>query len=286
MFKWIFIPLLAFSALHAEEKSTLEQKVKDYVAAYNKHDAPTVASFWAEDSDYISPITGQELKGRKAIEDSFQKLFQHLGDVKLDVKINEVKFPNENEAVVDGVFYLKRDGKDLQSAFKTYFEKQNGQWLIVDVRDIDITQSADHYQHLKGLEWLIGNWVDADEDVSIDSSFQWDSSKNFIYQKFSVKTEGQLDIEGTQIIGWDPIRKAVRSWVFDTDGTFGESTWTSKEGSWVVETAQTLADGSKASSINTFTPVDANSYKWSSTGREVGGQMLPNIEPITIQRKG
>ena len=97
--------------------------------------------------------------------------------------------------------------------------------------------------------------------------------------------EGRTDFEGEQFIGWDPEAEKIRSWLFDSDGGFGEGTWTKRGESWVVEVTQTLADGSRASATQIYKPVNATSYTWEATDREVDGELLPDIEPVTIVRK-
>ena len=92
-------------------------------------------------------------------------------------------------------------------------------------------------------------------------------------------------MEGTQVIGWDPVEKTIRSWMFDSDGGFGQGVWTRKGDNWVVKFSQVLADGREASSINVYKCVDENTYTWKSVGREVGGEQLPNIEEIKVARK-
>lgn len=140
-------------------------------------------------------------------------------------------------------------------------------------------------QHLKDLEWIIGAWIDEDPDVEINSIYRWNETKNFIVGDFSLSSAGKLELQGTQIIAWDHFKQKIRSWMFDSDGTFGEATWYKKGKSWVVENSQTLNDGSQASAINIYTPIDSNRYTWESEGREVGGILLPNIDPIIVKKK-
>lgn len=141
------------------------------------------------------------------------------------------------------------------------------------------------YDHLKELEWMIGDFADADPDVDIQVSNKWDTNKNIIYGTFAVVTGKDSVLTGTQVFAYDPITQKIRSWIFDSDGGFGEGRWDKKDKSYVVETIQTLANGSMASSVNIYTPIDANSYTWESTSREIGGQLLPDVEPIKIVRK-
>jgi uncharacterized protein (TIGR02246 family) len=283
---FLFFAFSNLLAQDSQQEALIKKKTDAYVEAYNKHDPDAVAAFWAENGEYINPESGKTIVGKAAIKAAFKSHFQAHGDTQLDVKINSITFPSKDEALEIGLFHVRRPGKKpKESAFKAFFENKNGEWLISEIRDVDIAAVPDQYQHLKELEWLIGEWVDKDEDVEIKTSYKWDSSKNFIFGNFSVTTEGKLELKGTHIIGWDPIKKKIRSWVFDTDGTFGESTWTKKGNVWVVENAQTLANGSRASAINIYTPIDQNSYSWEATGREVGGKILPDINPIIIKRK-
>lgn len=269
-----------------EEETLIKKRTEAYAEAYNRHDPKAIASFWAEDGEITNPESGDLIQGRAAIEKSFEKFFKDGGETKLEIKPGSITFPSKDLAIESGLFTIKRAGEAPQeSAFRAYFEKKNNDWEIGEIRNVDIAAVPDNYQYLKQLEWLIGDWVDKDKDVEIESSHKWDDSKNFITGKFSVTTEGHLELKGTTIIGWDPIKKTIRSWIFDSDGGFGEAHWGRKGNSWISETAQTLADGNLASAINIYTPVDANRYTWESTGREVGGMILPNIEPITINRK-
>ena len=49
---------------------------------------------------------------------------------------------------------------------------------------------------------------------------QMDEESEFITRSFTVAAEGHINISGMQIIGWDPVAKAIRSWTFDSDGGF------------------------------------------------------------------
>jgi hypothetical protein len=94
------------------------------------------------------------------------------------------------------------------------------------------------------------------------------------------------DLEGNQVIGWDPAAGTIRSWMFDSDGGFGEGVWTRKGESWVVKFSQVLSDGRTATATNVYTLIDDNSYKWKSVGRTVDGELQPNIEEVKIVRQG
>jgi len=141
------------------------------------------------------------------------------------------------------------------------------------------------YEHLKVLEWMIGEWVDEGEEMTITTVCRWTRNRSFMTRSFKVSTADGRELEGTQIIGWDPAEKRIRSWLFDSEGSFGEGRWTQDGNRWIIRSAQVLRGGERASSINVITLVDENTLTWQSTGREVDGEMLPNLPEVTVVRK-
>lgn len=267
-----------------KEEAVINKFTEEYVKSFNSHDPKALASLWAEDAHYIDPETGNEVLGRNEIQEQFTAIFKEQTP-HLDVKVEAITFPDENHAIETGTATVKQEDQEASmTAFKVFLEKRDGKWQITQMREVDITGAVEENAHLKQLSWLVGNWVDQDPDVDITFENKWERYQNFIIQRFVMKTEGQFQLEGRQIIGWDPIKKAIRSWVFDSNGGFGEGTWTKKDNKWIIETSHTLADGSKGSSINIITPVDDNNYTWESTGREVGGDILPDIAPVKVER--
>ena len=55
----------------AADEATIRNNVAAYVAAYNNHDAKTLATFWSPDAVYVNPETGDEAVGHDAIADQF-----------------------------------------------------------------------------------------------------------------------------------------------------------------------------------------------------------------------
>ena len=142
-----------------------------------------------------------------------------------------------------------------------------------------------HYEQLKELEWLVGEWVDQDENSSINTVCQWTKNKNFLSRSFAVSIADSIQLEGTQVIGWDPTRSVIRSWMFDSDGGFSVGLWTREGDRWTIRTLQILAGGEKASSVNILTRVNDDKFTWESVNREVDGEVLPNIDQVTVARK-
>jgi hypothetical protein len=59
----------------------------------------------------------------------------------------------------------------------------------------------------------------------VQTKVDWAGDKNFLVRRFNVKGREQDETDGWEIIGWDPERQQIRSWIFDSNGRFGEPTW-------------------------------------------------------------
>lgn len=134
------------------------------------------------------------------------------------------------------------------------------------------------------LEWMVGQWVDRGEVATITTDCSWTANHKFLSRSFQVTSDGQVTLEGAQVIGWDPVEGQIRSWTFDSEGGFGEGRWIRDGNRWLVKTAFTLASGERASALNVFTYVDENTFNWQSTDREIGGELQPSIPEVTVVR--
>ena len=138
---------------------------------------------------------------------------------------------------------------------------------------------------LHDLDWMVGVWVDRSGDSTTTTSCFWTHNKKFLRRTFKVQSNGELVMEGAQVVGWDPISNRIRSWTFDSEGGFGEGWWIRDGNKWLVKTAFTLAGGERASSLNIFERVNSDSFRWQSTSREIGGALQPDIPEVTIVRQ-
>lgn len=267
----------------AKEEAAIRSEAESFVQAFNQGDAKKLASHWAEDAEYILP-SGEVLKGREKIEQAFKKFFSDNQGVQIQLAISEIRFPRYNEAVEAGSAVVSRPGeKPKELAYEVTHVKRKALWKIAHVEETFSAPS--NYEHLKELEWLTGDWVDDSENVDVETLAQWTKNKNFMTLSFRVQFEGRPALEGTQIIGWDPSIKSIKSWVFDSLGGFGRGVW-SREGSrWTVRTTGLLITGEKTSAINIYTALDGNTFTFSSMGREINGEPQPNIEEIKVVRK-
>jgi uncharacterized protein (TIGR02246 family) len=272
----------------ADDESAIRKADDAYVEAYNKHDAKAIAGMWSPEAIYVDPETGEQAVGREQIEKEFADTFANLKDSKLEVDAQSIKFLSPNVAIETGTArVLSPKGEPDESAYSALFVKRDGKWLLDRVTEEEPpAPPPSNYEHLKELEWMVGSWVDRDEEgVVIQTDCEWTKNKNFMTRSFAVAVGDKVNLAGMQIVGWDPVAKQIRSWVFDSDGGFGEGKWAHKGNRWVITQSGTLPDGGKSSAVNIMRQLDNNSFTWQSVQRSAGGEILPDVKEVTIVRK-
>jgi hypothetical protein len=128
---------------------------------------------------------------------------------------------------------------------------------------------------LHSLEWLLGEWTGMTDNAVVLVSAHWCDGGAFIERNIVVRPAGQPEIGGTQRIGWDPIRRRIKCWTFDSQGGTGEGYWQREGKSWIVESDEVLADGETSSTISKFTPQGKDRFLWDVERASVDGAILP-----------
>ena len=188
-------------------------------------------------------------------------------------------------AVEKGVARVLAPGMEPdETVYTALYVKSERGWLLDRINESAPQVVLSNYEQLKDLEWMVGTWVDQDDEATIETSVKWTKNQNFLSRSFRVSVPGEPDLSGIQLIGWDPANQEIRSWVFDSDGGFGNATWKKKDNKWIVNAAATLPDGRKSSAVRIITMVDDNTVTWQVTGRSLDGEILPNISPIKLTR--
>jgi hypothetical protein len=138
---------------------------------------------------------------------------------------------------------------------------------------------------LEVLDWMVGTWVDEGDDATVVTDCSWTKNRKFLKRSFRVKIDEEVTLEGDQFVGWDPIAGQIRSWTFDSEGGIGEGLWIQDGDRWLVKVSFVLADGARASALNVYTHVDADTIRWQSTNREIAGELQPSIPEVTVVRQ-
>jgi hypothetical protein len=161
--------------------------------------------------------------------------------------------------------------------------KRDGKWQMALARDEEGPPPGAHEQ-LQPLAWLVGEWIDDGGSSVVRSTCRWSEDKNFLLQEFKLQRNGKEAMNVSQRIGWDPVVKRIRSWVFDSEGGFGESYWTRDGDNWIIRATGVRPDGTTASATNFLMPAGTDGYVWRSTDRVVADDRQPTME-VKVVRK-
>jgi uncharacterized protein (TIGR02246 family) len=270
----------------AADETAIRKAVESYITAFNQGEAAALAALWSPAAVYTNPLSGEQVVGREAIEKQFAAIFADAKGVKLEAKTDSIQFISPSVAVEHGTAkVIIPEQTPEETEYTAVYIKRDDQWLLDRVTEEEVVITPSHYEQLKDLEWMIGSWVDQDDEATVVTECNWTKNNNFLTRAFTVQIRDRIDMSGLQIIGWDPATKQIRSWVFDSDGGFGQGTWTKKDNRWHIQQSGILPDGQKSSSVNIITYVDDNTCTLQSVNRMADDELLPNIEEVTITKQ-
>jgi len=267
------------------DKQAIEKLSKDFAQAYEKRDAAAVAANYTLEGEYIRN-DGEPIRGRAEIEKGYAEFFKTLkGKPKLEIQLDGLRFTSADSAVVEVTLRLKNEEGELiaTSWRNSLLVREGGQWKVAIVQEWDRDDALD--VSLNELEWLIGTWQASNKDREVTTAYEWDENKAFIRGKFTVKEAGKVVESGTQMIGKDNAAGAIHSWVFSSDGSFGDGLWTREGKKWTVDVSGTTPGGSELTATAIYIRIDANTYTWQSVDQAVDGDPIPDTQPIKVTKQ-
>jgi uncharacterized protein (TIGR02246 family) len=262
------------------DREAIRQTSADFTKALEKGDAKALAFFWTEEGEYVAG-DGTTLHGRAAVEESYAKFFKDNPNLQLDVVPESLRFLSRDSAVEEGYAKLTKGkaGEPTSSRYSTLYVRENGKWLVAVLREW-----PDEGIILRDLDWLIGTWAaKAPDGDEVRTAYEWDEDKAFIRMRLTIKGKDR-NISGTQMIGKDPRTGDLHSWIFESEGGFGEAAWTWDGKRWLQHATGVLPDGGEMTATNILTPIDKDSFTWQSIERTVNGDAQPNVPPVKVAR--
>jgi uncharacterized protein (TIGR02246 family) len=283
--------LLVFSGLSGRaednpsspEVTAITQQVTEYAKAYDAGDAKALSEFFTEDVEYTDE-DGNLTKGRSDIEKLLTDTFAQNKGATIDIQINSVRALGPDVYEEDGSSTVTSpDGGQQSSKYSAIHVKKDGKLLISRLFEFPLPDATPADQ-LSQLAWMIGTWKDKGGSPSVETTAQWARGNNFITRTFKVSQADDVLLEGWQIIGWDPVEQQIRSWIFDSDGGYGQSFWTRDGDRWLIKETRVSAEGDESSAEQTLTYVDQDHCTFESVNRTLNGDLLPNIDKVEIER--
>ncbi len=269
-----------------DDSKALASLVASFTKAFNAGDAATAAATFAEDA-LIVDEQGERAEGRKAIRDRLAAAFADSPGTTIFMKVDALRFLGPDTALEEGRTTLTAaagGGDPEETRFTVVYVKRDGRWLQSVVRDESVDDLTPH-DRLKELEWLVGEWINESQDAVVHTTCKWADNGNFLTRDFTMKTRGEAVLSGTQRIGWDPVRKQFKMWVFDTEGGFGEGYWTRHGDEWVIKAEGVRQDGRHASVTNILKRLGKDRASWQAVDRTLGDVAMPGIDEFTLVRK-
>ncbi len=256
-----------------------------FIKAYNAGNAEAIGALFTVDAEAIDEV-GESTVGRAAITQMFADAFAESPGGKLTIESERVRFIGPDTAIETGrsTVLPAENGEPDIDRYTAVYVRQDGRWLQAIVREHPDTTLTPH-DHLKQLEWMIGEWVDESDAAYIKINCRWSDDGNFLLRDYVVQFAGKPQASGVQRIGWDPVAEQFRSWIFDTTGGFGEGFWSRDGLRWVVKTRGADAGGEMVTSTNVITYVNKHTMRWRVVDRTTGSAVEPDIDEFTIARR-
>jgi uncharacterized protein (TIGR02246 family) len=266
------------------DESAIRAAVKSYVEAYNRGDAKAVAEHWGENAEWVNP-DGDRVQGRQAIETQMQAMFEAQEGGKIEVGEVKVRLLSAEVALEEGVARVAKPGEATSvSNYLAIHVKKSGQWKLDSVRETEARGANEAADNLKQLEWMVGQWIDESPDTVVEHKCEWSADGHFLLGEFLIQIEQRPAMKGTMRIGWDPQRRQIRSWVFDSEGGFAEGFWTNVGQRWIVKASGVRADGSAVSATNVYTPLRRDRFQFASVDRLVGDEEDADISVVVVRK--
>ena len=266
-----------------------EKEVRDadelFVKAYNAGDAKALAAMFTDDAEAVDEY-GNTIAGRVAIEKVYEALFESRKGSKLTITLDSLRVIGSDLAIETGRSVLTADKAAAPevSEFSAVLVKRDGKWLQTYVRELP-TKVISPKDRLKDLDWLLGDWVDESGSAVVYSTCQRSKDQHFLLRDFTTLVGGKTEMTVHQRIGWDPLTRQFKSWVFDSEGGHGEGLWSRANDQWFVKSTGVLTDGKLASATHVYSIDGKHRVHFRSIDRTVGGEALDDGHEVILVKK-
>ncbi len=274
------------SSQQAADEDAIRATADSYVKAFREGDAKAAASHYTSDAEYVDE-QGNVYEGRKAIEEVLEACFKRHPECDIEVDIGAIRFISPGVAVEDGSLTVAYDSDHdpVDTQYTAIHVKTDGKWQVASVREKSPKDRRQHRMQLNQLSWLEGEWIDEDRDSTVFFVCAPIDNGNFLLREFALIVDGEPAISGSQRIGWDPLTGKLRTWIFDSEGGYGEGFWYRDDDRWILKSVGVTADGQMSSNTSIYKKINDHTMTWQCVDHEVGGERFPDTDVITIVRR-
>lgn len=265
------------------DEAAIQDAAVKFVDAYNEKNAAAIAALF-DAKARVEEADGTVIEGGDAIREAFTAAFEDDPDGQIGLSMESLTMLTPDIAVEQGATEFYPDGETLTSRgrYLVVHQKKDGAWRMISARSLE-KEVLSNYEYLRDLEWLVGDWIDEDATETVETNFHWDEGRNFLIQEFQVVRGSELLLKGSQRLGWDPQKKQIRGWVFDSEGGFADSSWVQTDDAWVVTTSGVSSDGASKSETRTLVP-GVDRVEVLIANRTLGGKSQSDLAFTMVRR--
>ncbi|MFN0020925.1 MAG: SgcJ/EcaC family oxidoreductase [Pirellulaceae bacterium] len=253
-------------------------------AGFNAGKVDELASMFLPKGEIIDE-EGTVYQGEKEIKDLLTAFFKKFPGTKLTMEIESVRIVGP-VAIEEGTRTMKAMDGSTQSKFRyiSVRAKTEDGWRIASLRDFSDDPEPSANEYLQSVAWLVGDWINEGTDGVVKMTYKWSEDKNYILGEFQLPAGTGPARKLSQRIGWDAGARKIRSWLFESDGSFADGHWTVLEDGIVAKYSSVNADGTTATATITISQKDKDHFSTKGTDRIVGDGREPDFEINVVRR--
>lgn len=274
------------AAIPAEEKPFWDS-AQVFLNAYAKRDAKAIGELFTTDAEFFDEF-GELTQGRAAIVAMFQDVFQSTPETTIEaMQIERIRRITDHVALEEGYVVSSEspNAPRYRSRYVALHTKGDDGVYRINTLKSRSRESIDRGEHLAQLSWMLGEWVNEDANSVVHTTCDWSADGNYLLREFTIQTHDGREMSGVQRIGWDPARKKLRSWTFDSEGGFFTGLWTQDGSQWLLTSAGVTAGGDTVTATSVYTRVDAEMVTWSYRSLIVGGEVKRDLDKVTMVKR-
>ncbi len=279
-------PKAAPAAPAADLREELRPALEGFVKSFNEGKATELAAHFLDDGEFVTE-TGEVHSGRAGIEALMQQYFTSFPQAQLTVEVETIRRLGPELLIEEGTREVSVPASDIPPVQLRYIAvraKRDNQWKIATIREFNDDPEPTPADHLQGLAWLEGEWINEGTDATIQLSFRWSEDGNFMIGEYETIIGGVSQGKSTQRFGWDPLNQQIRSWLFEPDGAYSEATWFPNEQGWICKSTTVMPDGLTGSATMRIVVKDEDEFVLRGSDREIGGVPSEDYE-VQVVRK-
>ncbi len=258
-----------------------------FLDAYAKRDANAIGELFTQDAEFFDEF-GERTEGRENIVAMFQDVFDTSAVASIEeINIQRVRHISPTVAIEEGIVVgsVEAGGPRYTNRYVALHTKgDDGKWRINTLKDHP-REGGPRKEQLAQISWILGEWVNQDSDSVVHTNCDWSEDGNYLLRRFTVQTFDGREMNGVQRIGWDPARKKLRSWTFDSEGGFFNGLWTKQGSQWLLTIGGTTAEGKTVTGTAVYRIVDSEMITWQYRNLIVGDEVRSDSEPVTMVRR-